>query len=297
MHWDDLRVFLAVARGESLTRAGVTLRLDPATVGRRIERLERDSDARLFLRSPQGYALTEDGQGLLAHAERVEAAVLAGRVQLEGRTSGLAGTIRLGAPDGCANFLLPGVIAQICADHPDLRVEIVALPRIFNLTRREADLAITVSEPESARLETRTLANYRLHLVGARSYLDRSPPIRTRDDLSRHRILGYIPDMIFDRELDYLREVGRDGAPDIGSNSASVQMHLARAGAGLVIAHDFALPFLPDLQKVLAEEISLERRFHLVRHRDDRNDGRIGRFAALLEAGVAAEVTRLEQLT
>ena len=73
--WDDLKVFLAVARSESLSGAGKALRLDPATVGRRISKLEDAMAARLFARSPQGYALTEEGGRLLTHAVRVEQAV------------------------------------------------------------------------------------------------------------------------------------------------------------------------------------------------------------------------------
>ena len=72
MDWDDLRVFLAVARSESLSGAGRRLKIDPATVGRRIARLEDAVGSRLFTKTPQGYALTEEGTRLLAHAERAE---------------------------------------------------------------------------------------------------------------------------------------------------------------------------------------------------------------------------------
>lgn len=72
MDWDDLRVFLAVARSESLSGAGKQLKIDPATVGRRIQRLEDAIGARLFAKSPQGYALTDEGGRLVPHAERAE---------------------------------------------------------------------------------------------------------------------------------------------------------------------------------------------------------------------------------
>ena len=100
MDWDDLRIFLTVARSESLSGAGKTLRLDPATVGRRIARLEETLALRLFAKSPQGYALTEEGVRLSAHAERVETEVSGAQEALRGTTGGLTGLIRLGAPDG-----------------------------------------------------------------------------------------------------------------------------------------------------------------------------------------------------
>ena len=64
-HWDDIRIFLAVAREESLSGAGRVLRIDPATVGRRIARLEEDLGAPLFAKSPTGYALNEAGARLM----------------------------------------------------------------------------------------------------------------------------------------------------------------------------------------------------------------------------------------
>ena len=148
MNWDDLRVFLAVARAEGLSGAAPRLRLDPATAGRRIARLERSLGAVLFARSPQGYTLTEAGQRLVPRAEAAEAA-LAGGLGDGGQDGAgrLSGTIRIGAPDGCANYLLPQVCAAIGAAHPALDIQILALPRVVNLSRREADLAITVSPP------------------------------------------------------------------------------------------------------------------------------------------------------
>jgi DNA-binding transcriptional LysR family regulator len=103
MDWDDLRVFLAVARSESLTAGGRALRIDPATVGRRVARLEGAMGVALFVKSPQGYALTEGGAKLLVHAEAAEAAITEAKDALQG-AQGLTGQIRIGAPDGCANY-------------------------------------------------------------------------------------------------------------------------------------------------------------------------------------------------
>ena len=190
MDWDDLRVFLAVARTESLSGAGKTLKLDPATVGRRIARLESAIEARLFVKSPQGYTLTDQGTGLLSHAERAETAMLGAREVLSG-PEGLTGQIRIGAPDGCANYLLPQVLAVICDENPSLEVQIVALPRVFNLSKREADLAIAVSRPEAGRLTVQKLTDYQLHLAASRDYLASHPDITEPVQLSAHRLIGY----------------------------------------------------------------------------------------------------------
>ncbi len=294
MDWDDLRVFLAVARTESLSAAGKRLKIDPATVGRRIARLEEATQARLFAKSPQGYALTEEGARLLPHAERAERAALAAGESLSG-PGGLTGLIRLGAPDGCANYLLPQVLARICDANPGLEVQIVALPRVFNLSKREADMAIAVSRPEAGRLTVQKLTDYGLHLAASRDYLARVPPIRDASDLKTHRIIGYIPDMIFDKELDYLAEIGV-GPARLSSNSVSVQLNWLRTGAGVGVVHDFSLPAAPGVTRILTGQISLVRSFWLIRHESDARSDRLTRFAEQLTREVRAEMARLEAI-
>lgn len=294
IHWDDLRIYLAVARTESLSAAGKILRVDPATVGRRIARLEEILGSPLFAKSPQGYALTDAGQRLLAHAERAEQAMGAAVAELQGQTGTLAGQIRIGAPDGCANFLLPQVCAAIMADNPDLDVQIVALPRVFNLSKREADMAIGVSPPNAGRLSVQKITDYRLHLAASRAYLRHAPPITCLEDLAQHRVVGYIADMIFDKELDYLAEIGVPRVA-LASNSVSVQFNWVRNGAGIGVVHDFAMPFGRGLRKILPETVSLTRSFYLIRHADDRRLERLNRFAAALCDGIRAEVARLEE--
>ena len=295
MDWDDLRVFLAVARSESLSGAGKRLMVDPATVGRRIARLEDTIGARLFIKSPQGYTLTDQGTGLIPHAERAESAMVGAREALSG-PEGLTGQIRIGAPDGCANYLLPQVLAAICDENPGLEAQIVALPRVFNLSKREADLAIAVSRPEAGRLTVQKLTDYQLHLAASRDYLASHPAITDLSQLNAHRLIGYIPDMIFDKELDYLSQIGA-GAVPLASNSVSVQLNWLRQGAGVGVVHDFALPSAPELVKVLPDTVHLTRAFWLIRHADDARADRLNRFASRLADGIRREVQRLEALS
>ena len=291
MNWDDMRIFLSVAREASLSGAAKALRLDPATVGRRIARLEREMDAVLFVKSPQGHRATTAGEQLRAHAEVAEQAMSGALAQVRGEAETFAGTIRLGAPDGCATFLLPHVTRAIMAANPGLNVQIVALPRVFNLSKREADMAIGVSRPRTGRLKIQKISDYSLHLAASADYLASHPPITRRSDLKGHPVVGYIPDMIFDRELDYLAELGLE-AVDLASNLVSVQLGWLRAGAGLGVVHDFALRDAPELRLVLPDELQLTRAFWLIRHADDSRVERLNRFAQALAEGLRAEIAR-----
>jgi DNA-binding transcriptional LysR family regulator len=187
-------------------------------------------------------------------------------------------------------------VAAICDDNPGLEVQIVALPRVINLSKREADMVIAVSPPTAGRLTVQRLTDYHLHLAASLAYLDRHGTPQRREDLTAHRIVGYIPDMIFDKELDYLAEIGVTEVP-LASNSVPVQLNWLRHGAGIGMVHDFALPSAPELVKVLPVEVSLTRAFWLIRHADDRRIDRMNRFADLLAQGLRREVLRLEAMT
>lgn len=294
-NWDDTRVFLAVARAESLSGAGKVLHLDPATVGRRVQRLEEGLQCALFVKSPQGYTLTEAGQRLLEHVAQAEQALLAAEDAVRDPEESLRGTVRIGAPDGCANFLLPQVCSQISAQHPELDLQIVALPRVFNLSKREADIAIAVSPPKSGRLTVQKITDYKLYLAAMPAYLRRHEPIERVEDLKDHRIIGYIQDMIFDPELDY-HDLVRLPKPHLASNSVSVQFNMIRQGAGLGVVHAFAMPTVGRMRKILPEEIQLMRSFYMVRHADDAKVLRLNVVAKRLSQLLRDEVARLENM-
>lgn len=289
--WDDLRIFMAVARSESLTAAAPVLKMDPATISRRIGRLEDAFGAALFAKSPQGYQLTD--LGMRVWEEAVEAELAVSRTIDVGADvgAGLSGQIRIGAPDGCANFVLPQVCGAIQKANPGLEIQILALPRIVNLSRREADLAITVSPPEAGRLTVQKVSDYKLHLAMQKDL----PAPQKVSDIKDLPAIGYIQDMIFDKELDYLNAIDSPSV-NLASNSVSVQLQMLRNNEGIGIVHDFALPFAPELKRVLIDDVSLTRSFYLVRHTSDRQSERMKQFSEVLVHGMKAEIARLEQL-
>jgi DNA-binding transcriptional LysR family regulator len=294
MKWDDLRVFLAVARHARLQAAGRGLGLDPATVGRRVSALEEALGSRLFDRSPQGYALTEAGRSLLVHAQAMESVAAAAVEDAGGQSDRLSGSVRIGAPDGASNYLLLDACDALSRDNPELQVQVVALPRMFSLSKREADLAITVSPPTAGRLTVRKIADYRLHLYGAAGLVRGLGPVRSIADLEGVRGIGYISDMIFDRELDYYALLGRSTEPALTSNSLIMQLRWTLRGCGLAILPDFVAREHPELAVVLPEDIRLTRAFYLIRHEDDARVARINRMAEVVVESMRAALQRTE---
>ncbi|MFG1418817.1 LysR family transcriptional regulator [Xanthobacter sp. V0B-10] len=287
--WSDLRFFLAVARAGRLTAAAARLAVEHSTVSRRLGALEARLGAKLFDRRPHGYALTAAGERLMAAAEGMESLALAAQGAIAGADLGVAGTVRIGAPDGFGTFFLAPRIAALAETHPDLDIQLLAMPRVFSLSKREADLAISLSRPKEGRLHARKLTDYRLRLYASRGYLARHGPIGNRAELSRHAFVGYVDDLIYTPELDYVPLVAKDLRVRLKSSSLVAQLTATRGGAGVCVlpcfmGELFAGEGSDALVPVLPEEVGITRTFWLISHTDMRDLARI-RVAADFIAG------------
>ena len=273
--WDDLRFFLAVARSGRLTAAARRLSADHATVSRRVTALEESLKAKLFERRPQGYTLTAHGERLLTKAEAMETEALAIQSDIGGADMTLAGTVRIGAPDGFGTSFLAPRLPALAKAYPGLELQLIAMPRLLSLSKREADVAITLAPPKEGKVVARKLSDYRLGLYASRDYLEAMPKVETRDDLFEHRFVGYIDDLIFTPELDYLDEIAKGLRAQVQSSSVVAQMNAVAAGAGIGVIHHFMAESDPRLVPVLAEEVSLTRSFWLLVHADLKDVARV----------------------
>ncbi len=296
INWDDYRVFLGVARAGSLTAAAPKLQLDPATVSRRIARLEQTMGAQLFKKLQNGYALTASGTEFLNHITAMEATEKLAQGNIRKAGTGMSGTVRIGAPDGLANFVLPQVCTAINKTNPELDIQILSLPRIFNLSQRQIDIAVMVTPPKTGQLLIQRITDYTLHLAAHRDYLASHAPISSKADLKKHQIVGYIRDLIFDESLEYSTDLARSKPPELSSNSVGVQMQLLQAGGGLGVVHDFALPRYPEIQRILTDQFSLTRSFYAVRQKEDTALNHLDEFTARLVNDIRTEVQRLQTL-
>lgn len=268
-NWDDMQFFLALARDGQLSGAARQLGSSHVTVARRIDRLEAALRQRLFERSARGYELTASGRRLVETAERMEEAsgsIIPGA----GPGPGLTGNLRLAVPEGFSNFFSEHMLAAFTARFPDLSLELITLTQVISLSRREADLTVTLDPVTRGAYRSEPLADYRLRIYAAKSYLAAQDPIRSRADLPAHRFLGYIEEMLFATGLDYLGEVHPALRPGFKSSSIYSQMIAARQGIGLCILPCYMAEACPDLVPVLPGEITLKRNYWLTCHRDAR---------------------------
>lgn len=173
MNWDDARVFLAVCRESTLRGAARVLGVDQATVGRRINALEKSLSATLFLRTSEGYALTAVGEAALRSVEKMERSALELERQIQGLDERLTGTVRVSTTDSLAiDFLIPA-IARLHEQHPDVRVHLDASTQFLSLAKRETDIAVRNMRPDSPDLIARRIARWPVGLFASQAYIDR----------------------------------------------------------------------------------------------------------------------------
>jgi DNA-binding transcriptional LysR family regulator len=266
--WDHLRYFLAVARAGRLTAAAVALRQDHSTVSRRLAALEAAIGVPLFDRSLQGYRLTSAGERLLPKAEAMERTALGALHETRGDDLPISGVVRIGGPDGFGSYFLARRIGGLTAAYPELTVELVAMPRIFSLSRREADIAIGLSRPTEGRLHAVKLTDYHLGLFAAATYLADKPPVEKIEHLRDHALIGYVEDFIFTPELDYLPLIAPGLSPRLRSSNLVAQFSATLSGAGICMLPQFMADDAAGLTPILPDIVKLTRTFWLITHAD-----------------------------
>jgi DNA-binding transcriptional LysR family regulator len=274
MDWDHIRVFLAVAREGQLLSAGKKLGLNHATVSRRLDALEEALGSQLLIRRPSGSTLTAAGERLLEVAERLETAVLGISEELRDVATEVTGSVRIGAPDGLGNCFLAAELGSLVAMHPGLVVELVPLPRIFSLSRREADLAIVLDQPADGRLVVSRLADYSLGLYASHGYLAREGIPAETTQLARHVLVTGVEDMAYSSALDYGELLEKSSGRKFRCASVVGQLEAVRAGTGIGILHDFAVNGEAGLVRVLPE-VSFRRSYYLLSHPESTSVRRI----------------------
>ncbi|MBD9445949.1 MULTISPECIES: LysR family transcriptional regulator [Rhizobium] len=288
MNWDDVRIFLAVARTGQILAASKRLGLNHATLSRRLTSLEEALKSRLFVRRTNGCELTAEGEVFLASAERMETEMLSVQANLGRTDTAIAGTVRVGAPDGFGVSFLAPRMGRLIERHPELKIQLVPVPRSFSLSQREADIAITLERPEQGRLVSAKLTDYTLGLYASRSYAELNGQPANVEALKQHRRIGYVEDLIFSQSLNFTGEVMRNWNAAFEISSATGQTEAVLSGAGIGILHDYIARQNLELVRILPD-ISIRRAYWTTFHESARELVRVRTVSDFLQELVAAE--------
>ncbi len=288
MNWDDARMFLAVARTGQILAASRRLGVNHATLSRRVSALEEALKTRLLIRRTNGCDLTAEGEAFLRAAERMETEMLAVQASIGRIDTAVAGTVRVGAPDGFGVSFLAPRLGRLTARHPELKIQLVPVPRSFSLSQREADIAITLERPEQGRLVSSKLTDYTLGLYASRDYLAENGTPETIEDLKAHRRIGYVEDLIFTASLNFTGEIMRSWDAGFEISSATGQTEAVRSGAGVGILHDYIARQYPELVRLLPET-SIRRAYWTTWHESARDLTRVRTVAEFVQELVRQE--------
>jgi DNA-binding transcriptional LysR family regulator len=271
--WDDLRVFLTLAREGNLTAAARRLQVSHPTVARRVRSLEESIGARLFDRLPDRFVLTAAGEELLADTEAMERAA----ESIQRRSAGLGdtahGTVRVSAGEAMTGFL---------ADHlPRLRrglqcieIELAASHMLANLSRREADLLIREQVPDVSSLVARRLGRveYAIYAGRGREVADTTP-----EGLRRQTWAGFDEEHTYMPGQTWVAELLQGARPAVRVNNWLVLQHAVRSGEAVGLLPCYAGDPDPGLRRLgpVVEEVGVDQ--WLLVHRDLRALSRVRR--------------------
>ena len=266
--WDDLKVFLAIARAGSLVGAARAIGQTQPTMGRRLQALEKAVGRKLLRRTAEGFVLTEEGTAVLAHAERMEEEALAFERRLAGSDGELEGTVRVSSSEWFASHVLAPIFARLHLRHPKLGVELITETRLLNLDRREADLVFRFQRFEEAHIVQKRLTHISYETYASRAYLERRGPPHPSTGGAGHGLIT------MDSAFSHLADVGwltgrLPEARVIGrSNSRDVQARMCAAGGGLAVLPRQVGEATPGLERVDLGEPPPGRDIWVGYHRD-----------------------------
>ena len=273
MNWDDVQVFLAIARHGTLGAAGRALKQSQPTMGRRLKALESSLGHTLFQRTSEGFVLTDEGVAVLNHAEGMESQALSFSRQLDGADRQLEGGLRVSTSDWFGLHVMAPICTAFASEHPKVTIELLTDARLFSLARREADLVARIVPFDEPDVIQRQL----MHVPYA-LYIQRGADLPTEGTEIRliTMDLGFsdMPDAV------WLREVFPFGHIAFRSNSRHVQAVACASGVGLAVLPCPLGDSHPGLQRLECIQTPPGRDVWLGYHRDLR---RLPRLRALVD--------------
>jgi DNA-binding transcriptional LysR family regulator len=275
MNWDDLRVFLAVARHGSHSAAARVLGVTQPTIGRRMAAFERQLGAKLFVATRLGQELSRTGRELRVHAERMELEALAAERSSTGRDLGVRGKVSVTASEWLVDAVLAAQIAPFIARHPELELELVAEARHLNLMRREVDIALRPSRFEDEDVVQRKVAVISFGLYASEAYLGRYGQPDFSRQCDGHRLIAMSSALTKVPDLEWLPPLTGKAFVALRSNGRQAMATLASTGIGIACLPRLIGDGSPNLRRLHPPGAAPSRPLWLGVHSDVRGLPRV----------------------
>ncbi|UZK65429.1 LysR family transcriptional regulator [Sphingomonas sp. M1-B02] len=284
--WNDIRFVLAVAATGSFHGAAKVTEAHETTVARRVQRLETELGAKLFVRQSHGMLLTTAGKALVEKAREIEQAAISLQQNIAGMDTRLVGVVRISVPEGIGAYWLTPVLADFQLRHPDIRVEVFTGILPVGLGKDEVDVSLTITRPTDDRLAILRAGEVRYGLFSSPGYLADYGEPRTAADLASHR-LCHLSVYDTDPQLKWWTDITRaaEHVPFF-SNSTSLYVVAIRAGIGIGMLANFYRREMPELV-ALSIVPRCKTSLWLVSHRETNKGAKVRTLIEFLKEGLA----------
>lgn len=266
------------------------MRVHSTTVSRRITVLESESRAKLFVRTPERLVTTPGGLMLLAHAERVEAEVLASERALLADPVVLAGPLRITAGDALVNQVVVPAMGELLAAHPELVIELRTDTAVVDLTRREADVALRFIRPREPAFVARRLGELPFAIFASEAYLRRRGTPRTVAAAAAHDFIGYQEALDHMPQVRWLHRTVRSPHYVLRASTLTTQLVACAEGLGLALLPVFSARREPRLKHLFPRQAGPARELWSVFHSDLRGNPRLTTFLTWLTDVLAVHI-------
>lgn len=189
--FEELRMFVAVVNGHSISTAARELGLVKSAVSRRLSDLEGRLGVRLINRTSRTLTLTESGAELYERALRLMADLQDAEQAASKGAADAIGTLRISVPVSFASQCLTPVLPEFLLQNPQLQLDIDTSDRRIDLVREGFDLALRITRLKDSSLIARGLSPIHHALCASPAYLSRHGVPRTLLDLEHHKLVSY----------------------------------------------------------------------------------------------------------
>lgn len=251
--WDDLRVFLEVARHGSVHAAAKKLRLDHSTVCRRVGKLESVLSVKLLNRTRKGVTVRTDAHELLKHIENMDVHASALEDAVVSGSVGAAQLVRVATMEGLASQYVAHRLPLLSQFDVGVMLELVSIPQTVDLSRKEADVFLSFFNPRTPGLTSKRVGSVAMHLYCSPAYVRRHGEPRTLAELAQHQFVGYIEELLTIDAVRWLDDVVENPRMVFYSNSILAQCNAAIGGLGVVMLPTFVASGVNGLQRLFPD--------------------------------------------
>lgn len=291
--WDAYRIFLAVAETQSLSAAGRKLGLSHATVGRHVSALEKGLGAKLFVREPNGYALTAAGERLRAEVEPMATAAERAQRAAAAADGTPRGVVRISTAPSFAGYWLAPHMPSFHERYPHLELEFVTETWPASVRRREADIVLRLYGPGEENLVGRKIGRVGVAFYASRGYAARHGLPTRREEWANHTVIGFAGSAANQELARWSRHVTRDTPTYLRLSSHTDTLHAVQAGVGIGVLTCLMGDSHPELVRVSPDKLFSATDIWILAHPDLRETPPVRTVMDFITEKAKADRTRL----